>query len=230
MPRSGKDEQGTSSRKKARRPQKPAAKAAVRRERPPKRTAAPPKRAVADERPDLRWLSIAAEEGSEPQVAKALGRLRSVAQVLLPLHDGVALYPGYVFAECCRGDDILDEICQLPGVEGVLARNGVFNYALGGHEPPTELEASALGTIRGSYARYTRKARGEMVAVAKGQRITITRGVFSGMSGEVVSVNRRMMSVIAKVRLSDGGMVRKVSVRHGQFEPLEGQKDDDWRI
>jgi transcription antitermination factor NusG len=151
-------------------------------------------------------------------------------QVLLPMHEGVALYPGYVFAECCRGDDILDEICQVPGVEGVLARNGVFNYALGGHEPPTELEASALGSIRGSYARYTRKARGEMVAVARGQRITITCGVFSGMSGDVVSVNRRKMSVIAKVRLSDGGMVRKVSVKYGQFEPLEGQKEDDWRI
>jgi transcription antitermination factor NusG len=187
-------------------------------------------KAVTEEHPDLRWLSVAADEGSEPQVAKALGRLHSVVQVLLPMHDGVALYPGYVFAECCRGDDILEEICQVPGVEGVLARNGVFNYALGGHEPPTELEASALGSIRGSYARYTRKARGEMVAVARGQRITITCGVFSGMSGDVVSVNRRKMSVIAKVRLSDGGMVRKVSVKYGQFEPLEGQKEDEWRI
>lgn len=226
MPRSGKNDQGS---KKPRHPQKATAKAVARRKRSPKRIAAPHKMA-AEERPDLRWLSVAADEGSEPQVAKALGRLHSVVQVLLPMHEGVALYPGYVFAECCRGDDILEEICQVPGVEGVLARNGVFNYALGGHEPPTELEASALGSIRGSYARYTRKARGEMVAVARGQRITITCGVFSGMSGDVVSVNRRKMSVIAKVRLSDGGMVRKVSVKYGQFEPLEGQKEDDWRI
>jgi transcription antitermination factor NusG len=221
VPRSRKND----SRKNAGRPRRAAAKGA--KARAPK---AVPKATVAEERLDLRWLSIAAEEGSEPQVAKALGRLHSVVQVLLPMHDGAALYPGYVFAECCRGDDILDEICQVPGVEGVLARNGVFNYALGGHEPPTELEASALGSIRGGYARYTRKARGEMVAVARGQRITITRGVFSGMSGEVVSVNRREMSVIAKVRLSDGGMVRKVAVKHGQFEPLEGQEDDDWRL
>ncbi len=177
-----------------------------------------------------KWLSVAVEEGSEIQTAKFIGRVKCVIQVLLPIHDGAALYPGYVFSECDLDDDVLLEICHLADVEGILSQDGICNYATGGHGDPAELDPEALRSIRESEARYAKIMRSEMTNVEKGQKITITSGVFSGMSGHVISVNRRKMSVIAKVRLSDGGMVRKVSVKYGQFDVAEGERDDDWRL
>lgn len=177
-----------------------------------------------------RWLSVAVAEGSEIQVAKFINRVKGVVQVLLPTHDGSALYPGYVFSECDFSDDALTDICHLADVEGILSKkDGICNYALGGHEAPAELEPEALRSVRESGTRYAKIVRNEMTTVKKGQNITITAGVFSGMSGHVVSVNRRKMSIIAKVRLSDGGMVRKVSIKYGQFEVME-VSSDDWRL
>ena len=178
-----------------------------------------------------RWLSVAVIEGNELQVAKLIGRVRGVVRVLLPTYDDSALYPGYVFSECDFSDDVLMDICQLADVEGILSRNSVCNYAIGGYEMPAELKSEALRSIRESEARYAKLVRKEMTIVEKGQKITITSGVFSGMSGYILSVNRRKMSVIAKVRLSDGGMVRKVSMKHGQFDVMECDDDDDgWRL
>jgi len=192
----------------------------------------PPADAKAPTEPKARWLSVGVEEGSELQAARAIERTGGVRTVLLPLHDGEALYPGYVFTECCLevGDDLLCDICQISGVEGILSRDGIYDYSLGGHEPPVELSAEALQAIRDSCARFAKMARNEMMSVLKGQKITITSGIFSEMVGEVVSVNRRKMSVIAKVRLSDGGMMRKVSIKYGQFEVIEEQEDDGWRL
>lgn len=177
-----------------------------------------------------RWLSIAVAEGHEVQVAKFIKRVKGVVQVLLPVHDGSALYPGYVFLECDFSGDVLTDICHLMDVEGILSKDGICNYAMGGHGAPAELEPDALRSVRESGARYARIVRNEMTTVEKGQKITITTGVFSGMSGHVVSINRRKMSIIAKIRLSDGGMVRKVSVKYGQFEATEVSNDDDWRL
>ena len=192
----------------------------------------PPADAKAPTEPKARWLSVGVEEGSELQAARAIERTGGVRTVLLPLHDGEALYPGYVFTECCLevGDDLLCDICQISGVEGILSRDGIYDYSLGGHEPPVELSAEALQAIRDSCARFAKMARNEMMSVLKGQKITIISGIFSEMVGEVVSVNRRKMSVIAKVRLSDGGMMRKVSIKYGQFEVIEEQEDDGWRL
>jgi len=179
---------------------------------------------------EARWLSVAVTEGSEVQVAKFIGRVKCVFRVLLPMHDGSALYPGYVFSECDLSDDVLMDICHLVDVEGILSKDGICNYAAGGHEPPVELEPDALLSIRDSELRYAKIVRSEMTSVDKGQKIAITSGVFNGMSGHVISVNRRKMSIIAKVRLSDGGMVRKVSVKYSQFEVVEGESDDGWRL
>ena len=177
-----------------------------------------------------RWLSVSVEEGCEHDAARTLKKIQGIEQVLFPTHDDKALYPGYIFVYCNRADEILIEICQANDVEGVLARNGIFNYAFGGHEAPVELEEKALQSIRNSCTRYLRIARSEMMQVQKGQRISITSGTFSGMVGQVVSVHSRKMIVVAKVCLSDGGMVKKVSIKHGEFETIEESRDDDWRL
>lgn len=208
---------------------KPAKKAKVKKAVKKKPAAKKPVTIPTASPQQTRWLSVAVVEGSEIQAAKSIGRVKYVAQVLLPVHDGSALYPGYVFSECDLSDDVLTNICQLADVEGILSKDGICNYAMGGREAPVELGPEALRSIRESEARYAKIVRSEMTAVEKGQKITITSGVFSGMSGYVVSINRRKMSVIAKVRLSDGGMVRKVSVKYGQFETAEGE-DDGWRL
>lgn len=209
---------------------KKATKKAVKKKTAAKKPAAKKPVAMPTASPQqTRWLSVAVVEGNEIQAAKSIGRVRYVIQVLLPVHDGSALYPGYVFSECDLSDDVLTDICQLADVEGILSKDGICNYLMGAREAPVELGPEALRSIRESEVRYAKIVRSEMIAVEKGQKITITSGVFSGMSGDVVSINRRKMSVIAKVRLSDGGMVRKVSVKYGQFETVEGE-DDGWRL
>lgn len=215
--------------KKARKPVAKKTKTVVKK-RPAVKKKSVTKKAQAQPQ-QTRWLSIAVMEGNEIQVAKFIGRLRGVVRVLLPTYDDSALYPGYVFSECDFSDDVLMDICHLADVEGILSKNSICNYAMGGHEMPAELKPEALRSIRESEARYAKLVRKEMTIVEKGQKITITSGVFSGMSGYIVSVNRRKMSVIVKVRLSDGGMVRKVSVKHGQFDVMEcDDNDDGWRL
>lgn len=177
------------------------------------------------------WISVSVLEGSEIQIAKAVNKVQGVMEILLPQHDETPLYPGYVFVRCdVVSDETLVAICQVNNVEGVLARNGVWNYALGGHDAPIELGGDALASIQNSCTIFTKMVRGNMSKVTRGQRVMITAGTFESMSGTVVKVYRRQMYIIAKVNLSEGGLSRMVKVKHGEFESVEGDKDDGWKL
>lgn len=190
----------------------------------------------------LKWIAVVVSEGFERQAATAISRVADVCEVLVPEYEGELLYSSYVFAGCTLvGGDVLASICESPNIEGVLTRRGVWNYSLMGRDitdsqiganlVPTELSDVELQAIRQSSTIVKQNAKTNISQVEVGQTVMITTGIFEGMNGTVKKVYRRQMAIVAEVRLSEGGMARMARIKHGDFDiVMEDHNDDGWRL
>ena len=189
----------------------------------------------------LKWVAVVVSEGFERQASIAIFRVADVYEVLVPEYEGELLYPSYVFTGCTLEGDVLVSICELPNIDGVLTRRGAWNYSLTSRGAsdidlavnlvPTELSDTELEAIRQSSTIVKQNARTDISQVEVGRTILITAGIFEGMSGTVKKVYRRQMAVVAEIQLSEGGMARMARIKHGDFDIIaEDHNDDGWRL
>lgn len=189
----------------------------------------------------LKWIAVVVSEGFERQASTAISRVADVYEVLVPEYEGDLLYSSYVFVGCILEEDALASICELPNIDGILTSRGAWNYSLMSRDAadskasaslvPVELSDTELQAIRKSSTIVKQNARTNISQVEVGQKIIITTGIFEGMNGTVKKVYRRQMAVVAEIQLSEGGMARMARIKHGDFDIVKEDHDDDgWQL